>query len=144
MKTLAFAIGLCIITVGVIGFITPSALIWIAQRFGTPTEWYAIGAVRVALGLLLLSVAKTSRAPQMLRVVAFVPLLAGLGALAMPLIGVERARATLDWWSHLGSVYIRLSVIPLLALGGLIAYACAPGDAPPNNRVWTPPSSADR
>jgi len=37
-----------------------------------------------------------------------------------------------------------LSVIPLLALGGLIAYACAPGDAPPNNQVWTPPSSADR
>jgi hypothetical protein len=127
VKTLAFAIGLCIIAVGAVGIITPSALMWIAQRFGTPAEWYAIGAVRVAFGLLLLSVAKTSRAPQILRVVAFVPLLAGLGALATPSMGVERARATLDWWSHLGSVYIRLSAIPLLALGGLIAYACAPG-----------------
>jgi len=138
VRTLAFTIGLCIIAVGAIGIIMPSAVVWIAQRFGTPAEWYAIGAVRVAFGLLLLSVAKTSRAPQMLRVVAFIPLLAGLGAFATPFVGVERARATLDWWSHLGTVYIRLSGIPLLTLGGLIAYACAPGRRAANNR-WRGP-----
>ncbi len=126
VKTLAFAIGLCIVAVGAIGFATPSALVWIAQHFGTLVDWYAIGAVRVGLGVLLLSVAKTSRAPRMLRVVAFVPLLAGLGTLAVPFLGVERARATLDWWSHLGSGYIRLSAIPVLILGGFVAYACAP------------------
>src|SRR5215831_19367605 len=113
--------------VGAIGTIAPATLIWIAQRFGTPVEWSAIGAVRMAFGLLLLSVAKTSRAPRMLRVVAFLPLLAGLGALATPFLWIERARATVDWWSQLGSGFIRLSVIPLVVLGGFIAYACAPG-----------------
>jgi hypothetical protein len=101
-------------------------LVWTAQRFGTPTEWYAIGALRVAVGVLLLWVAPTSRAPRTLRVVALIPLLAGLGALATPFVGVERARAALQWWSGLGSGYIRLTAIPLLLLGGFIAYACAP------------------
>jgi hypothetical protein len=126
VKTLAFVMGLCILAVGAIGIVTPSALVGIALRFGTPTEWYALGAVRIALGVLLLWVAKSSRAPRTLRVVAFIPLLAGLGALATPFVGVERARATLEWWTRLGPGYLRLSAIPLLVLGGVIAYACAP------------------
>src|SRR5262249_16124130 len=100
-----------------------SVLVWIAQRFTTPVDWYALAAVRVAVGGLLISVAKASRAPTALRVVAFIPLAA---ALATPCVGVERARATLAWWALQGSGVVRLSAIPLLYLGGLIAYACAP------------------
>jgi len=126
VKALAFVAGLGILAVGEIGLLMPSTLVWIAQRFGTPLQWYAIGAVRVAFGVLLLSVAATSRAPRTLRVVAFIPLLAGLGALATPFVGIERARAILEWWSQLGPGYIRLSALSLLLLGGFIAYACAP------------------
>lgn len=126
MKALAFVAGLGMLAVGEIGLLMPSTLVWIAQRFGTPLQWYAIGAVRVAFGVLLLSVAATSRAPRTLRVVAFIPLLAGLGALATPFVGVERARALLEWWSQLGPGYVRLSALSLLLLGGFIAYACAP------------------
>ena len=126
MKALAFVAGLGILAVGEIGLLMPSTLVWIAQRFGTPLQWYAIGAVRVAFGVLLLSVAATSRAPRTLRVVAFIPLLAGLGALVTPLVGIERARAILEWWSQLGPGYVRLSALSLLLLGGFIAYACAP------------------
>jgi hypothetical protein len=123
VKTLAFVIGLYILAVGVIGMIAPSSLIWIAQRFTTPMDWYALAAVRIAVGLLLLSVAKASRTPRTLRVVAFVPLIA---ALAIPVLGVEHARATVEWWMAQGSGLIRLSAVPLLALGGVIVYACAP------------------
>jgi hypothetical protein len=126
VKALAFVAGLGILAVGEIGLLMPSTLVWIAQRFGTPLQWYAIGAVRVAFGVLLLSVAATSRAPRTLRVVAFIPLLAGLGALATPFVGIERARAILEWWSQLGPGYVRLSALSLLLLGGFIAYACAP------------------
>jgi hypothetical protein len=126
VKALAFVAGLGMLAVGEIGLLMPSTLVWIAQRFGTPLQWYAIGAVRVAFGVLLLSVAATSRAPRTLRVVAFIPLLAGLGALATPFVGIERARAILEWWSQLGPGYVRLSALSLLLLGGFIAYACAP------------------
>jgi hypothetical protein len=131
VKALAFVAGLGILAVGEIGLLMPSTLVWIAQRFGTPLQWYAIGAVRVAFGVLLLSVAATSRAPRTLRVVAFIPLLAGLGALATPFVGVERARAILEWWSQLGPGYVRLSALSLLLLGGFIAYACAPARRAP-------------
>jgi hypothetical protein len=123
VKTLAFVIGLYLLAVGAIGIFAPSSLVWIAQRFATPVDWYAIAAVRVAFGVLLISVAKASRAPRTLRVVAFIPLVA---ALATPFVGVERARAIIEWWSLQGSGFVRLSVIPLLALGGFVAYACAP------------------
>jgi len=131
VKALAFVAGLGILAVGEIGLLMPSTLVWIAQRFGTPLQWYAIGAVRVAFGVLLLSVAATSRAPRTLRVVAFIPLLAGLGALVTPLVGIERARAILEWWSQLGPGYVRLSALSLLLLGGFIAYACAPARRAP-------------
>jgi hypothetical protein len=111
------------LAVGAIGIFAPSRLVWIAQRFTTPVDWYALTAVRVAVGGLLVSVAKASRAPTALRVVALIPLVA---ALAMPFVGVERARATIEWWSLQGSGIVRLSAMPLLALGGFIAYACAP------------------
>ena len=126
VKTLAFVFGLCIIAFSAIGILTPSAWVWMAQGFATPVAWYAIGAFRLAFGVLLLSVAKTSRAPRTLRVVAFIPLCAGLGAIAIAFVGVERARAMLESWSRLGSGYQRLSYIPTLVLGGFIAYACAP------------------
>ena len=131
MKALAFVAGLGILAVGEIGLLMPSTLVWIAQRFGTPLQWYAIGAVRVVFGVLLLSVAATSRAPRTLRVVALIPVLAGLGALATPFVGVERAGAILEWWSQLGPGYVRLSALSLLLLGGFIAYACAPARRAP-------------
>jgi hypothetical protein len=130
VKTLAFVMGLCIVAVGAIGIVTPSALVWIARRFGTAADWYALAAVRLAFAALLLWVASASRAPRTLRVVALIPLVAGLAALATPFVGVERARAALDWWSGLGSGYVRLTAVPLLALGGFIAYACAPTRRP--------------
>jgi hypothetical protein len=53
VKTLAFVIGLYILAVGAIGICAPSSLVWIAQRFTTPVDWYALTAVRVAVGGLL-------------------------------------------------------------------------------------------
>jgi hypothetical protein len=128
VKTLAFVIGLFIAAIGAGGIVAPSALVWIGQPFTTPVawHWYVLAGIRVAFGVLLLSVAKVSRAPRALRVVAFIPLAAALGALITPFVGIDRAQAAIEWWSLQGPWLVRLSAIPLLALGGFIAYACAP------------------
>ena len=123
VKNVAFVIGLFILSVGAIGILVPSFLVWIGRLFVAPAAWYALAVVRVALGVLLLSVAKSSRAPRTLRVVALIPLLAGL---AIPFVGAERARDMVHQWSLQEPGLLRLSAIPLLALGGFIAYACAP------------------
>src|SRR5262245_7664160 len=117
---------MCIVVVGRAGSLAPGPLLWIGQWFTTAGEWYVLGTVRVAFGLLLMSVAKTSRAPRTLRLVACIPLLAGLGALATPMVGLERARAMIEWWSRQGADVARLTAVPLLALGGFVAYACDP------------------
>jgi hypothetical protein len=49
----------------------------------------------------------------------------GFAALATPFLALERARATLEWWSRLGSGYVRLSAIPVLILGGVVALHAA-------------------
>ena len=99
VKTLAFVIGLCIIAVGAVGILAPSGLVWIAHHADAPVDLYVIAAIRVAFGVLLLSVAPASRAPRTLRAVAVIPLVA---AIATPFVGVERARATIEWWTQQG------------------------------------------
>jgi hypothetical protein len=126
MNTLAFIIGLGISAVGALGLVAPAFLIWIAQRFAAPGEWLVLGVVRIAVGLLLLSVAKTSRTPRALRVVAFIPLLAGVAALATPFVGLERAVAAVEWWSRQSPTVARFTAVPILALGAFIAYASWP------------------
>jgi hypothetical protein len=64
VKTVAFVFGLCIGAVGAVGILAPSGLVWLAQLFVTPGPFYVIAAVRIAFGLILISVAPASRAPR--------------------------------------------------------------------------------
>jgi hypothetical protein len=42
------------------------------------------------------------------------------------LLALERARAIIEWWLRQGSGLQLLTRIPPMALGGFVAYACAP------------------
>jgi hypothetical protein len=126
MKALAFAFGLGIATVGAAGILAPSGLVWIAQHFVTPGAIYALAGVRVVFGLLLISVASASCAPRALRVLGYVIVIAGITTALTGLMGIGRARALIEWWWQQGSGVIRLTGVLVLALGGFVAYACAP------------------
>ena len=126
MKTLAFLFGLCIASFGAIGILAPSGPLWIAQHFVNSGVFYVIGAVRVAFGLVLISVASVSRAPKTLRVLGCLILIAGITTALTGLVAMERARAIIEWWLQQGSEVVRLTGVLVLALGGFVAYACAP------------------
>ena len=126
MKNLAFVVGLCIVTIGGVGILAPSGLVWIAQHSVTSGVFYLIAMVRVAFGLVLISAASASRAPKALRVLGYVILIAGILTALTGLLAIERARAIIDWWLQLGFGVVRLTGILILALGGFVAYACAP------------------
>jgi hypothetical protein len=127
VKTLAFVLGLCIGAVGAVGILAPSGLIWVAQNSVTSGAFYVIAAVRVAFGLLLISVARASRAPKALRLLGYVIVIAGIATALMGVLGIGRARAIIEWWLHQGSGAVRLTGVLILALGAFVAYACAPG-----------------
>jgi uncharacterized membrane protein len=126
VKTLAFVFGLCIIAVGAVGILAPPGLVWIARHSVTSGAFYVLAAVRVAFGLVLISVAPASRAPKALRVLGYVILILGITTAVTGLAAIGRARAIIDWWLQQGSGVVRLTGVPLLALGGFVAYACAP------------------
>jgi NO-binding membrane sensor protein with MHYT domain len=126
VKTLAFVLGLSIAAIGVVGMLAPSGLVWIAQHAVTSGAFYVIAAVRVAFGLILISVASASRLPKTLRIGGAVIVVAGIATALTGLVGMERARTTIDWWLRQGAGTIRVTSAVLLAIGGFVAYACAP------------------
>ncbi|MFI5177761.1 MAG: hypothetical protein ACHQO8_04330 [Vicinamibacterales bacterium] len=126
MKTLAFVIGLLIAAIGIAGLLAPSGLVWIAQHAATSGAFYVIAVVRVAVGLVFISAAPASRAPKTLRILGYVVVVAGIATALIGLVGMELARTIIDWWLQRGANVIRLTGLVLIALGGCVAYACAP------------------
>ena len=126
MKTLVFVAALLIMAIGAIGIVVPSVLVWITQYSLTSAAFYLIGAARFGLGLVLVSVASTSRAPRTLRILGYLVMIAGMATVLVGLVAMERARALIEWWLQQGSGLIRLVGVFVVALGSFVAYACAP------------------
>ena len=129
MKTLAFGVGLCIMAIGALGLFVPSDLTWIAERSQSSVAFYVIASIRIAFGLILLSAAPVSRAPRALWLLGVIIVFAGIMTALTGLVGMDRARLLIDWWVRQGSAVVRLTAAAVLAFGGFIAYACAPGRA---------------
>ncbi len=123
MKLLALAMGLVIASIGLVGMAAPSVLLEFGGLLQTLGALYAVAAVRVALGALLLGVAGASRMPRTLRVIGTVVIVAGL---LTPFFGVERAQAMFTWWSSQGQFFMRTCAALAAAFGLFIAYAVSP------------------
>ena len=126
MKNLAFVVALLILAVGAVGTFVPSGLVWIAEHSATTDAFYIIATVRIAFGLVLISAASASRAPKTIRFLGYLTLIAGITTALIGLLAMERARAIIEWWLQQGSGVVRLTAVLALALGGFVAYACAP------------------
>ncbi len=126
MRLVAFVLGLCMLAVGACGILAPSSLVWMAQHFTTLDEFLGLAIVRVAFGLVLILAAPASRTPKALRVLGVIVVFAGITTAMMGLVSIERARAMIEWWLRQGPVVIRITGVPIMVLGGFVAYVCAP------------------
>jgi len=126
LKNLAFVVALLIFALGVGGVLEPSGLVWIAQHSLTSGVFFAVAAVRVAFGVVLISAAAVSRAPTAMRILGIVVVIAGITTAVMALVGMGVARQIVEWWLLQGYVIVRLSAALILVLGAFVAYACAP------------------
>jgi hypothetical protein len=64
----AFVVALFTIVLGVTGIIFPDAMMALRRGYYTPEGLYVGGAIRVAMGLVLILTASRSRCPIVLRV----------------------------------------------------------------------------
>lgn len=125
-KWVAFAFGTCIAVVGVAGVLVPDVLVWIARRFDTSAPWLLLAAVRITVGALLITAAPRSRFPRGLRALGAVIVVLALLTLLAGVAGVEQASGAIDAWLAMGMTVVRLTALPVVALGGFMAYACWP------------------
>ena len=122
MRIAALLIALFIVVVGIVGIASPDSLTTVRrQYFATSVGLYAAGAVRVAMGLVLILVARVSRAPKILRTLGAVMCAQGLAA---TLLGLDRAQAILEW-EVMHPVLLRAGAVVALASGCVVALAVA-------------------
>ena len=120
MRLLALLIALLIMVAGLAGILAPDRLLALRQYVVTPVGLWVITALRVGIGLVLIQVARISRAPRTLRALGAVVIVAGL---ATPFFGVERSRAVLDWAATQGRALMLVEGCVALALGVFLAFA---------------------
>jgi hypothetical protein len=123
MKPLALVLSAAVAIIGAIGLIVPEAVIGVARHFESQAGLYVAAVIRIALGIALLRVAATSRAPGAIRVIGAIVLVAGF---ITPLVGPERARAIIDWWSSQGPFIVRTWAGFALVFGSFLVWALVP------------------
>jgi hypothetical protein len=121
MRIAALLVALFTIMVGVMGIVSPDSGMTLRRLYyATPGRFYTAGAVRVAMGLVLILAASSSRWPKTLRALGA---LMCLQALAATLLGIEHARAIMEWEGMQGSALLRGGAVVALASGAFIVFA---------------------
>ena len=128
MKYLSWLLAAFVVTAGVAGLLVPDTILSLRSLAGTQSALLVFGALRAAIGVVLIMAAPGSRVPRTLQAAGAVMLLAGL---ATPLFGVERTRAVLGWEAAQGPWLIRVGGAIVLAAGGLLAVALRPRHSVP-------------
>jgi hypothetical protein len=123
MKAVSWLVAIFVTAVGVAAIAAPDFVLGLRSLVATQTGLLAIAAFRMAVGVVLIMTAPTSRWPKALQASGAVVLLAGL---ATPLFGVDRTRAVIDWEAAQGPALMRLAGVILLAIGGFLAAALSP------------------
>lgn len=123
MRIAALPLALLSIVVGIAGIISPNHGMALRRLyFATPGLFYAVVAVRSAMGLGLILAASNSRWPRALRALGAVVCLQGLSA---TLLGLDHARAVMEWEGMQGHGLLRAGAALALASGGFIVFAVA-------------------
>jgi hypothetical protein len=121
MRIAVLLLAVCIIVISTVGIVATDTAMTIRRLyFATPGRFYAAGAVRIAMGLVLILAPSNSRWPSALRALGAVMC---LQAFAAGLFGIERARAIMEWEATQGPALLRAGAVAALASGVFIAFA---------------------
>lgn len=116
-------LGAFVMLVGVWGVLAPSRMVDFVKRFGSKGGLIFAVVIRVIIGLALWFAAPSSRAPLLLQVLG---VLAIVAAVALPLMGLDRFKALLLWWTKLSPATQRLNSLFAVAFGAAILWALLP------------------
>jgi len=120
LKLVATILSLAIAGIGALGVLAPGLLLEFGRTVSAPQAIYAVAAVRVVFGALLILVATESRMPGTLRLIGVVIVVAGL---VTPLLGAERFLEAFGRFAAQGALLRRAVAILPLIVGLFFVYA---------------------
>jgi len=125
----AVLVALTVMIVGILGLVSPDSLLMLRHDYlATTVGLYVGGAVRLAMGVVLILFAPAARAPRTLRVLGAVMCLQGLAsALSPQFVGVDRARAVAEYEATWGTVFLRVGAMGALVTGSFIVFVATRG-----------------
>jgi hypothetical protein len=123
MTLVALILCLLATAVAVLGVVSPPRLVGALRKVQTPRGLIFLATLRGVLGVALIFSAPASRAPELIAVVGVIIIIKGV---TLPLMGVERVRKLLDWWSAQGPVFLRGWALLAAAIGLWLVCALLP------------------
>ncbi len=121
MTLLVALIGALIALLGATGLVRPSTLLGMLDSvWRTRRGLYGVVAVRLCFGVILVVAAPECRYPTAVRVLGVISIVA---AMLVPVLGLERVRALVDWWAARPPLLIRSWACAAIALGGFLIHA---------------------
>jgi len=129
VKMAALLVALTLIIVGILGIVSPDSLMTFRRDYlATAVGLYAGGAARLTMGLVLILFAPAARARRTLRVLGSVMCLQGLASVLGPqFVGVDRARAVVEYEATWGAPLLRVGAAVALAAGGFVLFEATTG-----------------
>jgi hypothetical protein len=128
MRAAALLVALVCIAIGLGGLVSPDSLMNVRREYvATWLGLHSAGAVRLAMGLVLIMFAPSSRAPRMLRLIGAVMCLQGF---VPQFYSVSRAQALLEWEATWGASLLRVGAFLALATGVFVVFVVRPSNSP--------------
>ena len=122
-RRIALAVGWLVVGVAAWALVQPGGFIDFAHLFLTPVGLWVAVALRLCIGAVLWVAAGDSRAPLALRVLGALVFLSGL---ALPVIGLGRVQAMVDWGAALDPLALRFMALVTVGLGAFVVWSVWP------------------
>ena len=124
MFIIVLIFGVAIAGFGLYGIISPRGLMGLVVSFMRDKRgfWFAVG-IRLILGITFIIAAPETRFPVVVQAVGVIAIIA---AIAILIMGYDRLRAFVDWWSARSTGVVRGWCLLAALFGALLAYAALP------------------
>ena len=123
MRTVALSLSFLVVALGTLGIVSPQTLVELVRRFLTPNGLFLAAVIRILFGMVYVFAAPNSRAPEFVRVIGVISIVAGV---MTPLLRAEQHRKILAWWVDRGPFVLGVWSALALVLGLVLAYTLLP------------------
>ena len=121
MLILVALVGLVTALAGLIGVVSPSAVLgWVSRKFVTPRWMWLAVLRRVGMGVLLIVASSRTRFPNEISILGWVTLISGVG---LAIMGLDGARRLLKWWMDRPPAVVSIAFFFVVLFGAFLVYA---------------------